>query len=82
MLSYLISILYYLIPVTAILFFGISLFRYLRAAHQNKKVPGTFGEKQMKSRKICLVVSSVIVGAMAAVVIAFVGLLMMAVAFM
>ena len=82
MLSYLISILYYLIPLAALLFFIISLSLYLEAKQKNKIVPGTYTSEQMKSRKICLIVSSVIAGVMAVVVIAFIGLMMMAVAFM
>ncbi len=82
MLSYIVSALYYIIPAAAILFFGISLFRYCYARHKNKRTPGTYSESQIKSRKICLIVSSVIAGILAVVVLAFIGLLMMAVAFM
>ena len=82
MLSYIISALYYIIPLFAVLFFGISLFRYLYAKHKNKRTPGTYSDTQIKSRKICLIVSSVIAGILAVVVLAFIGLLMMAVAFM
>ena len=82
MLSYIISYLYYIIPAAAVLLFGISLFRYCYAKHKNKQTPGTYSEEQMKSRKIFLIVSSVIAGILAVVVLAFIGLLMMAVAFM
>ena len=82
MLSYIISALYYIIPAAALIFFGISLFRYCYAKHKNKRTPGTYSEEQMKSRKIFLIVSSVIAGILAVVVLAFIGLLMMAVAFM
>ena len=82
MLSYFISALYYIIPLFAVLFFGISLFRYLYAKHKNKRTPGTYSDTQIKSRKICLIESSVIAGILAVVVLAFIGLLMMAVAFM
>lgn len=82
MLSYLISILYYLIPVAAIAFFLGSLIAYLIAKNKNKRAPGTYSDAQIKSRKICLIVSGVIAGILLAVVLAFIGLLMMAVAFM
>ena len=82
MLSYIISALYYIIPAAALIFFGISLFRYCYAKHKNKRTPGTYSEEQMKSRKIFLIVASVIAGILAVVVLAFIGLLMMAVAFM
>ena len=74
--------LYYIIPAAALIFFGISLFRYCYAKHKNKRTPGTYSEEQMKSRKIFLIVSLVIAGILAVVVLAFIGLLMMAVAFM
>ncbi len=82
MLSYIISYLYYIIPAAALIFFGISLFRYHYAKYKNKRIPNTYSPDQIKSRKICLIVSSVIAGIMAVVVLAFIGLLMMAVAFM
>lgn len=82
MLSYVISALYYIIPLFAVLFFGISLFRYHYAKFQNKRKPGTYSEAQIKSRKIWLIVSAVVAGILAVVVLAFIGLLMMAVAFM
>ena len=82
MLSYIISALYYIIPAAALLFFIVSLVRYREANHKNKIAPGTYSPEQIRSRKICLIISSVIAGMMAAVVLAFMGLLMMAVAFM
>lgn len=82
MLSYITSILYYLIPVAALLFFAGSLIFYLVAKRKNKRVPGTYSPEQIKTRKICLIVSTVIAGILAVVVLAFIGLLMMAVAFM
>lgn len=82
MLSYLISILYYLIPAAAFTFFVGSLISYFIAKNTNKRTPGTYSDNQIQSRKICLIVSSVIAGILAVVVLAFIGLLMMAVAFM
>ena len=77
-----VEVLYYIIPAAALIFFGISLFRYLYAKRKNKRTPGTYTPEQMKSRKIFLIVSLVIAGILAVVVLAFIGLLMMAVAFM
>jgi len=82
MLSYIISALYYIIPAAALIFFGISLFRYHYAKYKNKRAPGTYSPDRIRSRKICLIVSAVIAGILAVVVLAFIGLLMMAVAFM
>ncbi|MBQ7922840.1 MAG: hypothetical protein IJ325_09755 [Clostridia bacterium] len=78
----LLTALYFLIPSAAILFFVISLVMYLYARRKNKRVPGTYTENQMKTRLICLIVSSVIAGVLALVVIGFMILLFMAVAFM
>ena len=74
--------LYYIIPAAALIFFGISLLRFCYAKLKNKRAPGTYSPEQMKSRKIFLIVASVIAGILAVVVLAFIGLLMMAVAFM
>ena len=82
MLSYIISILYYLIPAGALLFFAGSLISYLIAKRKNKRTPGAYSDAQIRARKICLIVSSVIAGILLVVVLAFIGLLMMAVAFM
>ena len=82
MLSYIISALYYIIPAAALFFFGVSLFRYHYAKYKNKRTPGTYSPDRIRSRKICLIVSSVIAGILAVVVLAVIVLLMMAVAFM
>ena len=82
MLSYIISVLYYLIPAAAISLFVGSLLSYCTAKSKNKKAPGTYSAEQMRARKIFLIVSSVIAGLLLLVVLAFIGLLMMAVAFM
>ena len=44
--------------------------------------PGTFSDAEIKKRKIMLIVLSVIAGALAAIVIGFIALMFMAVAFM
>ena len=79
---YLLQALYYLIPAAAILFFIISLIVYLSAVRKNKRTPGIYTAGQMKVRLICLIVSSVIAGILAFVVLGFMVLLFMAVAFM
>ncbi len=76
------EVLYYLIPVASLIFFAVSLFLYCYAKHRNKHAPGTYSEAQMKLRLIFLVISSVIFGLMAAVVVGFVILLSLAVAYM
>ena len=79
---YCIQALYYVIPIAALIFFTVSLFRFCHAKRENKRNPEAFSFEELKIRKICLVVSSVIMGILAAVVFAFIGLMMIAVAFM
>lgn len=79
---YLMEFLYFAIPAAAIIFFVGSLCLYLSAKKQNKRQPGSVSSQTLKSRKIMLIVSSVIAGVLAAIVIAFIALMFMAVAFM
>ena len=79
---YFIQFLYFAIPVAAILFFIVSLCLFLSARKQNKQQPGSVSAQTLRKRQIMLIVSSVIAGVLAAIVIAFIALLYMAVAFM
>lgn len=79
---YFIQFLYFAIPVAAILFFIVSLCLFFSARKQNKLQPGSVSAQTLRKRKIMLIVSSVIAGVLAAIVIAFIALLYMAVAFM
>lgn len=76
------DIMFFAIPAFVIALFGSSLYRYVSAKKQNKATPGTFSDGEIKKRKIMLIVLSVIAGVLAVVVIGFVALLFMAVAFM
>ena len=76
------ELLYYLIPIAAVIFFVVSLIFYCSAKRQNIKKPGSYSTSQMKSRLVCLVVSSVCLGLIVLVFIAFILLIMMAVAYM
>lgn len=83
MLGYLLyDILFFAIPAILVLLFGISLYRYISAKERNKKSPGTFSEKEIKMRKVLLIIFSVIAGVLAAVVIGLIILLYLAVAYM
>ena len=79
---YFIQFLYFAIPIAAILFFIVSLCLFLSARKQNKQQPGSVSAQTLRKRKIMLIVSSMIAGVLAAIVIAFIALLYMAVAFM
>ena len=74
--------LFFAIPLFALGFFGVSLYRYLYAKKANRKNPDTFSAEEIKNRKLLLVVSSVIVGVLVAIVIGIVILLCMAIAYM
>ncbi len=76
------DLLFFGIPAILIALFGISVYRYVSAVKQNKEIPGTFSPEEIKKRRIALIVFSVAAGVLAAVVIGFVWLLFMAVAFM
>ncbi len=76
------DVLFFAIPSVLILLFGISMYRYLSAKKQNKKVPGTFSPEEIQKRKIIFIILSVVTGIFLAVVIGFIALLFMAVAFM
>jgi len=82
MFSTAISLLYYIIPIAALFFFAVSLYRYSYAKYKNKRVPDTYSLEQIKTRKVVMIAAAVIVGIFAVVVLTFIGLLMMAVAFM
>jgi len=76
------DIFFFAIPIILIVLFGISLYRYVSAKKQNKVTPGTFSDVEIKKRKIMLIVLSVIAGVLAVIVIGFIALMFMAVAFM
>lgn len=76
------NVLFFAIPLLFIVLFGISLFRYISAKRQNKATPGKFSDKEINTRGIILIVLSVILGIFVAVVLGFVGLMYMAVAYM
>lgn len=74
--------LFFAIPILAIVFFGISLYRYCSAKSANKKIPGTFPPAEIKKRLILLIVSSIIMGALLLIVIGCIVMLFMAIAYM
>ncbi|MBQ2242149.1 MAG: hypothetical protein II319_08430 [Clostridia bacterium] len=71
-----------LIPTGALAGFFVSLFMYLYAKRKNKRVPGSYSERQMRNKGYILGVFSVIAGAMVVAILALVILLYTAVAYM
>ena len=76
------NILFVGIPGGVLAFFIVSLFRYQIAKRQNKQAPDTYSPEDIRRRLILLIVSAVILGVMLAVVIGFIALMFLAVAFM
>lgn len=74
--------LFFGMPAILIVLFCISLYRYVSAKKKNKAVPGTFADDEIKKRKTMLIVLSVVAGVLTVVVVGFIILLFMAVAFM
>lgn len=75
-------LLYFGLPAAAFVFFAVSLVLYCSARRKNKRASGSVDAAVLRTRRLMLIVSALIAGAFAAVVIAFAVLLFMAVAFM
>ncbi len=78
----LLPILYLAVPTLALFFFAATLTLYLTARRKNKKIPGSVSAVSLKNRKLWLIVSSIVLGVMLLVVLGFMGLLLLSVAFM
>ncbi len=76
------DILFFAIPAGMLAFLGISGYRYISAKKKNAQTPGSISEREMKTRKTVFVITSAVAGVFLAVVLGFVALLFMAVAFM
>ncbi len=79
---YLSQCIFYGIPLAAVIFATVSIYRYCFARKKNKELPGSFSAEEMKMRKILMIISCVIAGGLLLVVLGFMILLFMAVAFM
>ncbi len=74
--------LFFAIPIAAILFFGVSLYRFCSAKSKNNKIPESFSAAEIKNRKILLIVSSIIMGVLLLVVLGYIALIFMVIAYM
>lgn len=79
---YLVQLLFYGIPVAALVFFIVSLCRFVSAKRSLKENPESIAPEDMQRRKLLLQVSSVIAGVFVAVIGGIAALLFTAVAFM
>ena len=76
------SLMFTLLPVAITAFFAVSVILWCIAKIGNKKSPQKYSAEQMKTRKICLIVSSILFGVLVIGIISLVSLFMMAIAFM
>lgn len=76
------DILFFTIPIILIALFGVCLYRYIIAKRKNKKKPGTFSDNEVKLRFLLLILTFVMMLVFVSVVVGFIALLYMAVAFM
>ncbi len=76
------ALLYFLIPLAALVFFVVSLILYCMARAQNKRFPGSVRPDTLKTRLTLLIVSSVILGVLVLVTVGLIALLFMALAYM
>ena len=76
------DVLFFAIPALLLVLFAVSLYRYVSAKKRNKAAPGTYAPGEVKKRGIMLIVSAVAAGVLAVVVLGFIALLSLAVAFM
>lgn len=76
------EILYFAIPSLFLLFFIVSLCLYTSAKIKNKRKTGSVDESRVKLFKILLIISSIIVGVILVVLVSFIALMFLAVAYM
>lgn len=82
MYGLLFQMLIYLIPLMSIVFFIVSLVGFLDAKKHYKAEPTEMNAQKKSAAKTLLIVSSVIMGVLLAVIIGFMALMFMAVAYM
>lgn len=69
-------------PIAAVAFFTVSLVKFVSGKSKNKKIPYSVSPNKMYVRKICLVISSIILGFFVAAFITIIILFSGAVSFM
>ncbi len=80
--TYFSAFLLYGIPLFVTVFWIVSLVLYVGARRKVKRSPGAVPKEILDKRKLLLVISSVLAGVLLVIVLGFVGLLYMAVAYM
>jgi len=74
--------LFFLIPLLAVVALIFNGIRYFSAKRKNKRIPGSVDSKRLRVLKIVWIVSLAVGLVLAAVVLGFVGLIYLAVAYM
>ena len=69
-------------PLFTTVWFVVSLCRYLSAKKKNKQNPGTVPQKELRSRKILLILTAVLAGVFLAILLGLIAMAYMAVAYM
>ena len=82
MTGILFSALLYLIPLSSIAFFIVSLCCYISAKKRYNADPSDLNDHKKQTTKTLLIVSSIIMGVLLAVIIGFIALMYTAVAYM
>ena len=82
MVGILFSALIYLIPLSAIIFFIASLCNFIGTSKCYKTEPTEANKQKKSAAKTLLIVSSIIMGVLVAVIVAFMMLMVSAVAYM
>ena len=80
--GYIFYALFFGAPVAAVIFFIVSLILFLKASKTNKKTPGVFSASVLATRRVLLIISSVIAIVTVSVVVTIVSLVYMALAYM
>lgn len=81
-MAHFMPLLFYLLPIGAIVFFVKSLTSYISARNEYRYGTGNVSKEKLQILKLLLIVSSIIMVVLAIVVIGFFFLLIMAIAYM
>lgn len=63
MIPFIVICIFFVIPGVSLIYFAVSLIRFLLARRKNKNIPGSISEEDMSARKSSLITSSVMFGA-------------------
>ena len=79
---YLIMFLYFAIPIASVVYFIYSLLSYVSIKKQCAAEPDAVAPKTLKSRKIQMIISGIVMAVLVSVTVGFAVLLILAIAYM